>query len=57
MSSVFSRTKDGQTIEIHHDYITRKLLEKYKAQVDLEIIAKILESNDLGVTWRMFHWC
>lgn len=55
MGARFGRTEDGQTTVFHHEFITRKLFENRMAQDDLEIVAKVLEPNDLGVVRRILH--
>lgn len=51
--------KKNAQVEImqnHHDYILQKLIEKCKAQEDLEIVTKVLDPNGLGAIRCIFHW-
>lgn len=52
----FTRNEQGNTIEIDHNFIIRKLIKKFMVQEDMEIVAKVLEPNALGVEKWMFQW-
>lgn len=52
----FARDEQGEIVQIHHDFILCKLIEKCKAQLNLEMVTKVLDLNDLGLVRCMFHW-
>lgn len=52
----FVRNEKWELRNLNHDQLVANLLAKHKAWVNLNVRAKILDTNDLGVKKKMFNW-